>query len=62
MTETIQKEGWLVRGRGGVYTAEDEAGNQYVLRAKNRFRHQHITPLVGDLAQLLGVTECPLFE
>lgn len=48
MTEAIQKEGWLVRGRGGVYTAEDEAGNQYVLRAKNRFRHQHITPLVGD--------------
>ena len=41
-------EGWLIRGQGGVYTAEDAAGNQYVLRAKNRFRRQHLTPLVGD--------------
>ena len=41
-------EGWLIRGQGGVYTAEDEAGAQYVLRAKNRFRRQHISPLVGD--------------
>ena len=48
MTDALQLEGWLVRGRGGVYTAEDASGIQYVLRAKNRFRHQHITPLVGD--------------
>ncbi len=41
-------EGWLIRGQGGVYTAEDENGAQYVLRAKNRFRRQHISPLVGD--------------
>lgn len=41
-------EGWLIRGQGGVYTAEDETGAQYVLRAKNRFRRQRISPLVGD--------------
>ncbi|MBQ6232372.1 MAG: ribosome small subunit-dependent GTPase A [Clostridia bacterium] len=41
-------EGWLIRGQGGVYTAEDESGEQYVLRAKNRFRRQRISPLVGD--------------
>ena len=42
-------EGWLIRGRGGVYTAQEETtGSQFVLRAKNKFRHQRITPLVGD--------------
>ncbi len=41
-------EGWLIRGQGGVYTAEDETGAEYVLRAKNRFRRQRVTPLVGD--------------
>ena len=44
----MSMEGWLIRGQGGVYTAEDESGAQYVLRAKNRFRRQHISPLVGD--------------
>ena len=41
-------EGWLIRGQGGVYTAEDADGTQYVLRAKKRFRRERITPLVGD--------------
>ena len=41
-------EGWLIRGQGGVYTAQDAAGAQYILRAKNRFRRQRISPLVGD--------------
>ena len=44
----MSMEGWLIRGQGGVYTAEDEQGVQYVLRAKNRFRRQRISPLVGD--------------
>ena len=44
----MSMEGWLIRGQGGVYTAEDQEGAQYVLRAKNRFRRQHISPLVGD--------------
>ena len=37
-------EGWLIRGRGGVYTAEDAAGVQYTLRAKNRFRRLRVSP------------------
>ena len=41
-------EGVIIRGRGGLYTALDEAGREYVLRAKKKFRRQGITPLVGD--------------
>ncbi|MBR5110926.1 MAG: ribosome small subunit-dependent GTPase A [Clostridia bacterium] len=41
-------EGVIVRGRGGFYTVRDEAGQEYVLRAKKKFRRQKVTPLVGD--------------
>ena len=41
-------EGVIVRGRGGFYTVRDEAGEEYVLRAKKKFRRQKISPLVGD--------------
>lgn len=41
-------EGVIVRGRGGFYTARDAAGNEFVLRAKKKFRRQKISPLVGD--------------
>ena len=41
-------EGIIVRGRGGFYTARDESGREYVLRAKKKFRRQRISPLVGD--------------
>ena len=41
-------EGRLVRGMGGLYTVRDGQGNEYVLRARGRFRRSHITPLVGD--------------
>ena len=40
--------GVIVRGRGGFYTVRDEAGAEYVLRAKKKFRRQRISPLVGD--------------
>ncbi len=43
--------GRIVQGRGGLYTARDEQGAEYVLRAKNRFRREGITPLVGDLIE-----------
>ena len=52
----MSMEGWLIRGQGGVYTAEDESGCQYVLRAKNRFRRQHISPLVGDRIRFIPGT------
>lgn len=41
-------EGIIVRGRGGFYTARDQDGNEFVLRAKKKFRRQNISPLVGD--------------
>ena len=40
----MSMEGWLIRGQGGVYTAEDKDGAQYVLRAKNRFRRPQYAP------------------
>ena len=41
--------GRLIRGVGGLYTAADDTGAEYVLRARGRFRIEGITPLVGDL-------------
>ena len=41
-------QGTLLRGRGGFYTVRCEDGTEYVLRAKKKFRRQHISPLVGD--------------
>lgn len=42
------REGTIVEGRGGLYTVRDGAGEEYVLRAKKKFRRQNLTPLVGD--------------
>ena len=42
------EEGVIVRGRGGFYTVRDAEGREFVLRAKKKFRRQHISPLVGD--------------
>ena len=41
-------EGVIVRGRGGFYTVRDSQGQEFILRAKKKFRRQRITPLVGD--------------
>ena len=41
-------EGVIVQGRGGLYTVRDAEGNEYVLRAKKKFRRQGMSPLVGD--------------
>ena len=41
-------EGVIVRGRGGFYTVRDGAGQEFMLRAKKKFRRQKISPLVGD--------------
>lgn len=41
-------EGRIIEGRGGLYTVRDAAGRDYILRAKNRFRREGLTPLVGD--------------
>lgn len=42
------RRGTLVKGMGGFYTVADEDGTRYTLRCKKKFRHQRITPLVGD--------------
>lgn len=44
----MESKGIIIRGRGGLYTAMDDAGNEYVLRAKKKFRRMGISPLVGD--------------
>ncbi len=41
-------EGRLVRGMGGLYTVRDGDGNEFVLRARGKFRRSHLKPLVGD--------------
>lgn len=41
-------EGRIIQGRGGLYTVQSDQGESYVLRAKNRFRREGLTPLVGD--------------
>lgn len=43
--------GRIIEGRGGLYTVRNEAGIDFVLRAKSRFRREGITPLVGDLVR-----------
>lgn len=45
--------GQILRGVGGLYTAQAEDGREYVLRAKGRFRREGLTPLVGDRILLL---------
>lgn len=44
----MTKEGTILEGRGGLYTVRDQDGNEFVLRAKNKFRRERIVPLVGD--------------
>lgn len=41
-------QGQIIEGRGGLYTVRGEDKQTYVLRAKKKFRRQHITPMVGD--------------
>lgn len=41
-------EGVLVRGIGSFYYVVDDAGHEYTLRCKKKFRHMHLSPLVGD--------------
>lgn len=49
MSEIIEyKTGRIVKGVGGLYTARDKNGAEYILRARGRFRLDGISPLVGD--------------
>ena len=42
------KQGTLIRGIGSFYTVKDICGQEYILRCKKKFRHEKISPLVGD--------------
>ncbi|NLX82345.1 MAG: ribosome small subunit-dependent GTPase A [Clostridiales bacterium] len=42
------QNGQIIEGRGGLYTVLNDAGESFILRAKNRFRREGITPLVAD--------------
>lgn len=44
----MTREGRIVEGRGGLYTVRGPDGDAYILRAKNKFRREGLTPLVGD--------------
>lgn len=46
------REGVIVKGVGGFYYAREKTGEVHVLRAKGKFRKQHITPTVGDQIRL----------
>ena len=51
MTQELQAElhqGVLVRFFGGFYVAADADGQEYTLRCPKKFRHQRLSPLVGD--------------
>ena len=41
-------QGEIKEGRGGFYTVRDESGQEYILRAKKKFRREGISPLPGD--------------
>ncbi len=40
--------GVITQGRGGLYMVLGDEGGEFVLRARNRFRFEGVTPLVGD--------------
>ena len=46
--EGILKRGILVRGIGSFYTVRDSEKQEYTLRCKKKFKHEKMTPLVGD--------------
>lgn len=51
MTQEATPTGVIVKGVGGLYYARDDEGETHVLRAKGKFRKQHVTPMVGDRIQ-----------
>lgn len=42
------QSGTIIKGMGGLYTIHDDAGGNYILRCKGKFRKLHQTPMVGD--------------
>ena len=58
MSEKAALRGTLTRGIGSFYTVRTPSGETFTVRAKKKFRHQKMTPLVGDeVLFLLGSGE-----
>ena len=53
MREEEAMRGTLVRGIGSFYTVRTPEGQNYVVRAKKKFRYQNMTPMVGDEVMFL---------
>lgn len=45
-------QGIILRGIGGFYTAMDETGETYVLRAQRKLRRERMKPKVGDRVEM----------
>lgn len=45
--------GIILKGIGGLYTIIGEDGNKYSCRARGVFRHEKISPLVGDKVEII---------
>lgn len=46
-------KGRILKGIGGFYTVQDEAGRLHTCRARGRLRSQGLKPLVGDRVEIL---------
>ena len=46
--------GVVLQGIGGFYTALDDAGNEYTLRAQGKLRRERVKPKVGDRVELIA--------
>ena len=47
-----QEKGMIIKGSGGLYEILCSSGSVYSCRAKGAFRHEAVTPTVGDLVVL----------
>ncbi|MBR3273699.1 MAG: ribosome small subunit-dependent GTPase A [Clostridia bacterium] len=45
--------GTILQGIGGFYTALDEDGREYILRAQGKLRRERMKPKVGDRVELI---------
>ena len=45
-------QGRLLQGIGGFYTAMDDSGNRYVLRAQRKIKRAHMKPKIGDYVEM----------
>ena len=45
-------QGTILRGIGGFYTAMDDAGERYTLRAQRKLRRERMKPKVGDRVEM----------